>query len=109
MATLVNLTPHTLNIITEGGTVTIPPSGKVVRVATAVTELPLVFFNGVEILLKETLFGEVEGLPEPAADTILIVSALVRAAAPEREDLFSPGDLVRDEKGNVIGCGSLTR
>ena len=40
-------------------------------------------------------------------DVLLIVSAMVRQALPDRKDLASPGDLVRDENGAVIGCGNL--
>ena len=53
--------------------------------------------------------GPVTGLPafEADEDAGYIVSSLVRLALPDRIDLFSPADLVRDAAGAVIGCRSL--
>jgi hypothetical protein len=57
--------------------------------------------------LYQAEFGEVEGLPEPAEGVLYVVSMLVRQAVPERTDVASPGELVRDEQGRVIGCRGL--
>ena len=57
----------------------------------------------------EKSFNEVEGLPEPQENTIYIVSALVAGAAKDRDDLVIPNDIVRDDKGNIIGCKNLAR
>jgi len=54
----------------------------------------------------KTEMGELTGLPEPQPGVVFIVSALV-AAQIKREDIMSPGELIRDEKGNVIGCRGL--
>jgi hypothetical protein len=45
----------------------------------------------------------VTGLPDAAIGVRVIVSALVKSAAP-RFDLVSPGELVRDGNGVVIGA-----
>lgn len=101
----VNLTPHTLNIIEEDGSVyTLPPSGQVARVATERRIVNII--DGIEIF--ETVFGEVVGLPERNRNDLLIVSALV-AQRTDRTDVYSPGELVRDADGKVIGCRGLTR
>jgi len=56
-------------------------------------------FGGVP--LTRTTYGEVvEG-------TLYVVSGLVRAAVPERTDVASPGELVRDALGVVTGCRGL--
>lgn len=47
------------------------------------------------------------GLPEPEAGTVLIASAMV-ADAVRRPDVMSPGELVRNEAGQPIGCKGLT-
>ena len=100
----VNLTPHTLNIHGPGGVWSCPPSGTIARVATVnraaapVGDIPTVV----------TTLGEVTGLPEPAPETVLIVSGMVATAAA-RADVFSPGDLVRDHQGRPIGCKGLRR
>lgn len=101
----VNLTPHALNIVQSDGSVyALPPSGQVARVATTRTVVNEI--DGIEIY--ETKFGEVEGLPERNGQDLLIVSALVAQRA-NRADVYSPGELVRDGDGKVIGCRGLTR
>lgn len=97
---IVNLTPHDINIITEGGIITFPASGSIARVATmreTVREI-----NGVPV--NRTVFGEVVGLPAPEDDTMYIVSLATAKAAPERDDLLITDEAVRDDSGRVIGC-----
>lgn len=99
---LVNLTPHTINILTEGMVRSIPSTG----IARCATESALIYqVEGIPV--NRTTYGKVEGLPEPSEGTVYIVSALVRMAVPTRNDVVSPGDLVRDEKGQPIGCKNL--
>lgn len=104
--TFINLTPHSITLC---GLV-IPPSGTIARVA--VTRVPYGVctpYNNrdIQVPLFIAEYGEVSGLPAQAERTIYIVSALVRQAVPERYDVGSPADLVRDEKGNVVGANSL--
>ena len=62
-----------------------------------------------DIPLFMTSFGEASGLPESDPNIIFIVSLLVRQAVPERQDLYSPGELLRDDSGQPIGCIGLSR
>ena len=62
-------------------------------------------FEGIP--LARTAFGAVEGLPGPVEGVVYVVSALVRSAVPGRCDVTSPGDLVRDSEGRVVGCRGL--
>lgn len=101
---LINLTPHTINIHTQAGVVSVPASGTVARVATSREPLETLA-NGIQ--LYHTRYGEVEGLPEPQEGTGYIVSALVRQAVPMRLDVFSPGSLIRDGQGQPMGCEGL--
>jgi hypothetical protein len=95
---LINLTSHTINEVTTG--TAIPPSGRVARVKTSTVKTNE--FLGMPIF--ETTFGSVEGLPEPEEGVMYIVSALVMTACPDRLDLLSPGNLVRNEHGQPAGC-----
>jgi len=99
---LVNLTPHMLKLVNDFGVLELDSAG-VARVSSTQEEIGRV----VGVPLVRATFGAVTGLPEPVEGTLYVVSALVRAALPARGDLASPGDLVRDEKGNVIGAKSL--
>ena len=42
-----------------------------------------------------------------SCETFYIVSQLVKSALPNRSDLLVPAEMVRDEKGAIIGCKSL--
>ena len=102
----VNLTPHTVNILAEDGTpvLSVEPAGQVARIS-ATRQLVAIGQNGVPFY--QTTYGNVSGLPDPEADTIYIVSGIVRAAMPERIDLWQPGELLRNEAGQPVGCIGL--
>ena len=98
--TIINLTPHAITVV---GNATFAPSGAVARCASITSAAGS--FD--EIPLTSVSYGDVESLPAPQKGVLYVVSALVRAAVPSRKDVASPGDLLRDDKGNVIGCKSL--
>jgi len=99
----VNLTPHSITLLRAGRPdEVIPPSGAVARVTFDEIECPAI--GGVRTVKR--VLGEVTGLP--LAGGPYIVSGMVASACP-RHDVFSPGDLVRDDEGRVIGCRSLIR
>lgn len=100
----VNLTPHDIHIIARSGVIrTIEKSGQVARCAESITDIGTI--DGVAI--TRTVFGEVTGLPDPIDGTVFIVSMAIRSALPDRTDLASPGKIVRDENGVIVGCQSL--
>jgi len=101
---IVNLTPHILNIHTADGVVDIPPSGMVARVATKSN--PFTVVHGIPVVM--TTYGEVEGLPDPVLGTVYVVSGMVEAAI-KRHDVFAPGDMVRDADGKPVGCKGLKK
>jgi len=100
----VNLTPHTINIHNESDelVLTVPPSGKVARVAAPRRQFAQI--DGVGIYT--VAYGEIEGLPAPQEGVRYITSGLVRTRA-DRSDVFSPGPLLRDEDGRPMGCIGL--
>lgn len=105
---IINLTPHVLNVIGAGDTrVDIPPSGIVARVATSRVQTG----EACGLPLFTTSFGEVTGLPAAREGAIFVVSGLVAGhpAVRVREDVFSPGELVRGPDGQPTGCRGLTR
>ena len=105
MAKIVNLTPHTVNIVAEDGTIKAeyPSEGnaRASQVAEHVGEL-----DGVELVSMK--FGATENLPAPAEDVYYIVSAITANAAKAEgrttDDLVITADPVRDDKGKIIGC-----
>lgn len=106
MATkMVNLTPHTINFITNGIKIAIEPSDEIARVTCTSKIVDIIN----EIPVTENEYGEVTGLPDPEEGTIYIVSSLVAQRCKDRNDVFIPSDSIRDEKGRIIGCKSLGR
>ena len=73
----VNLTPHVLNVHTD---------------------------DDGNIELYAVKYGDISGLPDPQPNVVYVTSGLVNAALPDRPDVVSPGDHVRDEAGKPIGC-----
>ena len=103
--TFVNLTPHTINVILPDGSVRdFPASGSVARCSQS--NIVVAELDGIPITRQS--FGEVVGLPAPQEGTRFIVSRLVAAACPDRDDLLIPGPLVRDAAGQPKGCEGLS-
>ena len=105
---LKNFTPHNVVIINESTKIVIPSDG-IARVTETKTATPSIDVDGVVIETFVSAFGEVENLPPQEDGVMVIVSAMVASAAKDRNDLLVPGELVRDNDGNIIGCKSLRR
>lgn len=104
MKEIVNLTPHTLNFVFDEKTIDIAPSGVIARVSAKDT--PMNPINGIPVF--KTVYGEIENLPDPCEGKIYVVSSLVAARCPEREDVFIPGRPIRDDQGRIIGSAGLS-
>lgn len=111
MIKLVNLTQHDINIIYENGSVVIPASGQVARVNSTAIETGQI--EGIPVV--QTIYSDVDGLPDEEEGTVYIVSTLVLQALKanniDRIDCVapntSPGSAVRDEQGRIIGVHSF--
>jgi hypothetical protein len=93
----VNLTPHDINMIGVE-TITIHSSGlarcEEIRVsADEISGFPTAIIT----------YGDVSGIPDPEVDTFYIVSALCFQATT-RKDVVAVTDLVRNDKGQIIGA-----
>lgn len=97
---VVNLTPHPVTI----GDRTIESSG-IVRVEEEKKFTG--YIDGIPVY--ETKYLDCQNLPSEQDDTIYIVSIIVVQACPSRTDLYTPGDLLRDAKGRIIGCKGIQR
>lgn len=101
MTNIVNLTPHTINLCgKEIQSTGLARCESVVETAGDI--------DGVKI--NRRTFGAVYGLPEPQADTIYIVSAIVaQAVADTRDDVYIVDETIRDEAGRIVGCNALAK
>lgn len=105
--TIINLTPHAVTLHgADGQSVTLPPSGQVARLAVAREAMAPVVVDGVTLAVSRPTLGAVTGLPDAQPGVLLLVSALV-ADAVRRADVVSPGELVRDAAGVIVGAKGL--
>jgi hypothetical protein len=109
-----NLTPHPIVLQHPEGTVTLPPSGAVARVATVEEPAGTVLVNGVEVPVVRRRFGAVEGLDDYGPQAPVVVSALVlealRASGAPTSGVFAPDtgpSAVRDAEGRVVAVTRL--
>lgn len=98
-----NLTPHEIHEVKSGKK--FAPYGNVARVS--VENDFVTYIDGVPVY--EQRIGLVKDLPDQLPHVYLIVSTLVRLAVPDRMDVLSPGELVRDGNGKPIGCNGFVR
>jgi hypothetical protein len=110
---VINLTPHEINIHVELGsahlsrTLTIAPSGIVPRVGVSSRPVGYVLIDDVQVPVTATTYGTVSDLPDQVLGNVYIVSRVVAEACRDRDDLLIPGEAVRDQGGRVIGCRGL--
>lgn len=106
---LINLTPHVITIHAGDKTIVIKPSGTVARLMVSRISLPDVELDGITIPVNSTILGDLVDMPPIAEGVWYVASALVAQKCTQlnREDTFSPGELIRNEEGVVIGCNGL--
>jgi hypothetical protein len=103
----INCTPHPVMVVGSDNQVILTlPKGDVVPRLSETTKVVEVI-NGIDI--TETIFGDIQDLPEPQTGVFLVVSRLVLSACKDRTDLLVPNGVVRDENGNILGCKSFAR
>ena len=100
----VNLTPHSVSVLADDGTVTheFPPSGQLARVEEIVVEMPST--DGIPACRLE--YGEIVGIPDDSGPTYVVARPVLEAAKRQALEyrLVVPYPLVRDDTGRVIGC-----
>ena len=101
----INLTPHSINVRkVDGSSVIVPASGTICRVS--VTMQPSFVEDGIQVYAP--VYGDIQNLPLPEEGKVFIVSRMIKDRCPDRADVRVPGNLIRDEQGNVIGAEGLS-
>ena len=127
---LVNLTPHSICIITgvltdPSNKLNIPPSGKIARIDSTVEGYDFISHDGFEIEVAKRYQGKIQlenkegdilgDFPLEHYGIIYITSGMVMehivAVYPYRRDVVSPDTTlaIRDKCNRIIGVPSLTR
>lgn len=103
MKNIKNYTGHMVRYFGPSGEIPFPPEGDIqltyeMEQHDTVKRIPIMR----KMFLRDSLPPRQDG-------TYYIVSTLVAAAFPHRDDLISPSDTIRDKlTGEVIGCGSFS-
>ena len=106
----VNLTPHEIVVEPlDGPAVRLPATRPAARVAEVIMDSSLHKTPDGVVEVHQIELREVEHLPDPAPDTMYVVSSMVAAAQPGRKDLVSPYGEVRHASGRVRACRGLAR
>lgn len=101
-----NLTPHPINI--DG--VEFPPAGPAVRCSEVIQPGPSFQAGGQVVKTIRKKLGDLIDMPAPAEGVVLVVSLAAATKAWEmgRTDVVAIGETIRDEKGRITGCVSLS-
>lgn len=111
----INLTPHPITIeCTDQRQLTLPVSHTVARLREQrrVVEGLQHCADSAQsytIDVTQVAYGPTEDLPPPAAFTGYVVSQMVAQANPHRDDLYFPGQLIRNGQGAIVGCRGLSQ
>jgi len=108
--TIVNCTPHAIHLRkVDGSAVVIPASGMIARAPTRDAVIDVV--DGFPVHAMEITGDRLDGLPDPADDTIYVTSLLAAQVAVKlgRTDVYATGPAIRDEQGRVVGADGLSR
>lgn len=103
MKKIINLTPHPLIIYKDGKKIEEIPSSGIIRVKEEKNNIGEI--NNIPVY--KITYTESEGLPSPKKDTFYFVSVIVAQANLDRNDLLLSSDLIRDDNGRILGCGSF--
>lgn len=110
MAQLQNLTPHEVVILSHDGQPMdiIPKSSQIARVKTKEQVIgQIITENGASVPIIKRKRGNIENLPPRRDGHYYIVSKIVADECKSRNDLLVPTLIVRDAKGNRLGCKGL--
>lgn len=110
---IVNLTPHTINVMKGDEVVAQLPSEGIARAEQKNIHVGCVEINDERIPILFSVFGVVVDLPEPEPDTYYVVS-LATAQAAQRSnrttrDLLITSKPVRNDAGQIIGCEAFSQ
>ncbi len=109
-AAIINLTPHTVVVETDGRRYELEPSGTVARIVTRTGDRidTLHTVGGPLPLYQVIVSTQIDGLPEPTSGVLFLTSTTVARAA-HRTDVVFPHNQQRDINGKVISCRGLAR
>lgn len=106
---ILNYTQHPIVIFSKSGNPIQLPRHGTARCSITRKIVSTINIAGEQIIVNETRFGDAGGLPEERDDTIIIVSNITANVLRKfRKDIYTVDEPVRDERGIIVGCRSLS-
>jgi len=107
---IINLTPHDIHLCDESGKVikTFEKTGNIERAEVEYTD-DIVLTD--IITIKKVNYNKPDKSfisDEKNENTYYIVSTIVKEYYKDRKDVLCPGNMVRDDEGNIKGCTFFT-
>lgn len=116
----VNLTPHTVNIVAYNSEekIEIEPSGIIARIDEKQIFTGVFHYGEENIATYKVQYGDIvyvnkagEELNEPPRridnNCYIVSSMIAEKMKDKRFDFCAPANLIRDNKGNIIGCSGI--
>ena len=104
--TLVNTTPHPINIMLQGEILEIPAAKQPVRLREEARFIGIA--GNIPLFRKEFILEDTLPPEDENGEVLFIVPALIAQLFKKtRRDFVVPHDFIRDDKGNIIGCQGL--
>lgn len=101
---IINATGHEITVWAQGQIIRrYPPSDASIRLP--VIKTPMGSIDGVPVC--KLVYGDCYDLPAYDSDVYYVVSNVVKANYPNRNDFIVPSDMVYDNNGNILGCESF--
>jgi hypothetical protein len=85
----------------------VQPSGKIAHVQRRYAHVDWIQVDGQRIELVKMIPGATTGLPEEDFHHIFLVSRIVKHQFPDRDDVWVPGEKIKDSCGGPLGCKQL--
>ena len=105
---LINLCPHDITIDIGRGYFVVPKAKKPLRLQEQRSQVDNLDIGSNVVPVYKMSFALNDKLPNKRRNTYYIVSAVVKQACGHRKDIIVPSDLVRNERGEILGCKSFT-
>lgn len=103
---IINLTAHRVTVHRGKQKAVFEPSGMVARLLFEMDTIYHFEHQGVHTPVNRLVATGVKGLPPQREGVLLIVSSKVRNYLPNRRDLATPTQQIR-QHGRIVGCRAL--
>lgn len=104
-----NLTPHPITVQVDEARYTFQPADQPIRLNVVIKQVTAYGQEKIQVITKE--FSKPNYIPEEKEGVLYLVSLPVaqymRQKFPDRSDILTIGNYIRDKNGAIVGCTNL--